>query len=347
MLETFKRGDWYHVRGTVAGKPIRRSAKTTDPERARQVADQIEREAWSRHLAGDKRASGTFAEAMTLYVKAKKPSASERRRLLKLLDYFGLLPCDRIDQLALDGYAAKHHPAGTAPATVIRETITPLTSVLRVASRRKWCDKPDFERPRVPDFDGSRALTRDEADRLIAAAAPHLKPLLAFLLATGCRIDNALRLGWAQVDLDRRRVTFLKAKNGRPYTVPLDQDALTALASLTDRNGIVFRTPAGQEYHAGEGGNPITTGFNAACRRAGIGHVRTHDLRHTFTTWRVVDGVPLPMVANLRGDRGLQMVMRYAHLAPEMLADAMARVSPDTKAAQKPADASQHVDKKG
>ena len=39
-------------------------------------------------------------------------------------------------------------------------------------------------------------LTHDEADRLIAAAAPHLQMLIRFALATGCRAREITGLEW-------------------------------------------------------------------------------------------------------------------------------------------------------
>ncbi len=48
-----------------------------------------------------------------------------------------------------------------------------------------------------------RWLTQDEADRLIAVAAPHLKALLRFALATGCRAREITGLEWDRVDLKR------------------------------------------------------------------------------------------------------------------------------------------------
>ena len=271
---------------------------------------------------------------MILYIEKQGPSVAERRRLKRLHDHFGHRWCDEIDQGTIDEYLRQQHPNAKA-ATRIRQAIRPLSTVLRVAAKRRWCDKPDFERPRVDEFDGARALTYNEADRLVTAAAPHLKPLLIFMLGTGARTNDCLRLRWEQVDLAGQRVTFLTPKGGRPYTVPLRQEVVSALNGLPHRDGVVFRTPGGREFFNGFGigGNPIATGFRAACRRAGLGHVRPHDLRHSFTTWRIREGVPLAIVARLRGDRGLQMVMRYSHLAPEDLAAALKAVDVDTKPA--------------
>jgi integrase len=61
------------------------------------------------------------------------------------------------------------------------------------AAKPKLCDKPAFERPKQPRG-RVRWITFEEADRLIASCAPHLVPLVTFMLFTGCRIGEALAL---------------------------------------------------------------------------------------------------------------------------------------------------------
>ena len=56
--------------------------------------------------------------------------------------------------------------------------------------------------------------------------------------------------------------------------------------------------------------------FEAACRRAGLVDFHFHDLRHTFASWLVMAGVPLPTVSDLMGHKSITMTMRYAHLSP-------------------------------
>ena len=64
--------------------------------------------------------------------------------------------------------------------------------------------------------------------------------------------------------------------------------------------------------------------FNTACRRLGIENFHIHDLRHTFASWLVMEGVPLFEVSKLLRHASIQMTERYAHLAPDYLHDAVA-----------------------
>lgn len=46
-----------------------------------------------------------------------------------------------------------------------------------------------------------------------------------------------------------------------------------------------------------------------------IGHVRIHDLRHTYASWLLQAGVPMAEVARLLGHASQVTTQRYAHLA--------------------------------
>ena len=59
-------------------------------------------------------------------------------------------------------------------------------------------------------------------------------------------------------------------------------------------------------------------------RRADITNSRIHDLRHTFASWCVMEGVPLFEVSKLLRHASIQMTERYAHLVPDYLHDAVA-----------------------
>ena len=93
-----------------------------------------------------------------------------------------------------------------------------------------------------------RWLKLEEADALIQAASPHLRPLIMFLLYTGARIGEALWLEWRNVDLARAHVSFIKTKNTEARGVPLHPSVVAALSVLELREGEVFRRPDGQPY---------------------------------------------------------------------------------------------------
>jgi hypothetical protein len=67
-------------------------------------------------------------------------------------------------------------------------------------------------------------------------------------------------------------------------------------------------------------------GGKLGCRPK-ITNFHWHDLRHTFASRLVMKGVPLTTVKELMGHKSIQMTLRYAHLAPGHLLDAVQKLS--------------------
>ena len=59
--------------------------------------------------------------------------------------------------------------------------------------------------------------------------------------------------------------------------------------------------------------------WKKALQDADIQNFRWHDLRHTWASWLVQRGVPLYALKEMGGWESIEMVQRYAHLAPEHL----------------------------
>ena len=70
----------------------------------------------------------------------------------------------------------------------------------------------------------------------------------------------------------------------------------------------------------------IGSAWKRSLKRAGIEEFRFHDLRHTWASWHVMNGTSLQELMELGGWKSYEMVLRYAHLAPEHLSDAAARI---------------------
>jgi integrase len=84
--------------------------------------------------------------------------------------------------------------ADKKPGTIVCNFLTPLTAVLHHAANQGWWDIPrPFTRPKFNDK-RERWATPEEADGLLQHAGPHLRPLLLFLMLTGCRVAEAIAL---------------------------------------------------------------------------------------------------------------------------------------------------------
>ena len=77
------------------------------------------------------------------------------------------------------------------------------------------------------------------------------------------------------------------------------------------RTSLVIPSTRGSVMDSGR----FRTRWDAACLAAGVGHVRPHDLRHTYASWLLQAGVSLAEVGRLLGHTSPLTTQRYAHLA--------------------------------
>jgi integrase len=312
LVKRPKSPNWV-IRGTVRGIRLEETTGVADKKAAEEIRAAREAEILKESIYG-KQATATFASAALSYVE----NGGSDEFLKPVADHFGTTPLARIDQHALDAGAKKVYP-NVSPSTRNRQFYTPVSAVLHHAARQGWCSKPIIQRPKQPKG-RIRWLELVEAEKLLAACSPHLRPLVTFLLYTGARMSEALYLDWTNVDLQRCHVQFLETKNGEARGVPLHPRVVAALASFKHRDGAVFRRPGTKRQPIGDvyapkddGGGQIKTAFSGACRRAGISDFHPHDCRHTWATWHYRANRDLGSLQKLGGWKTLAMVMRYAH----------------------------------
>ena len=159
----------------------------------------------------------------------------------------------------------------------------------------------------------ARALDDAEADHPVAVAA------LRFLLYTGARKSEALRLRWEHVHGDR--AVLPDSKTG-PRTIWLASTARAILAALPRRadHPWVFASPDGAPA-------ALDKAWNAVRHAMGLGKLRIHDLRHSHAAVAVNGGEGLRVVAGLLGHADISTTFGYAHLAECSVFDAANRVS--------------------
>jgi site-specific recombinase XerD len=76
-----------------------------------------------------------------------------------------------------------------------------------------------------------------------------------------------------------------------------------------------------------ENGSRYSGWMETAGKKAGNPRFTLHDLRHTFASHLVMQGVDLPTVQKLMGHSKISTTMIYTHLAPDHLKKAIYRLS--------------------
>lgn len=207
-----------------------------------------------------------------------------------------------------------------------------MKALLRAAERDwKWLEKaPVIKIPPVRDR-RVRWLEPHEAQRLVDECPDPLQSVVKFALSTGLRRSNIINLEWSQIDM-QRQVAWIhpdQSKSSRAIGVALNETACKVLRDqIGNHSKWVF-------VHTKPSTNPDgkvmpkvrkmrvddNTAWNSALKRAGIENFRFHDLRHTWASWLVQSGVPLSILQEMGGWESIEMVRRYAHLAPNHLTE--------------------------
>lgn len=266
-----------------------------------------------------------------------------------------------IVSLDVERIKSKRLKAGRTPATVNRDLdrvrsvfsravewgflpVHPLKSVKRAKgadnSRVRYLSTAEEQRLRkaLDDREAERRASRERHNAWHATRGTeghpqwpedgytdHLAPLVLLALNTGLRRGELLGLRWENINLQGAILTvpagIAKSRKGRH--VPLNTEAQGVLKRWWQQvpgDGLVFPGPGG-----GRMGN-ISTSWEGLAAAAKLEGFRFHDLRHDFASKLVMAGVDLNTVRELLGHSDLKMTLRYAHLAPQKLADAVAKL---------------------
>jgi integrase len=181
-----------------------------------------------------------------------------------------------------------------------------------------------------------RVLTPAEVERLIAAAA-HVSDAAVFAVAAfaGLRVGEIRALRWGDIDFGTSVIRVRRSyvlgrfdapKSGRVRSVPLIPQVERRLLRLRERghtvheSDLVFISPTGTPISDSR----LRRRFYEALARAGIPHLRFHDLRHSFGTL-AVQAFPLSDVAAFMGHADVSTTMIYVHHVPR--ADAAAKLA--------------------
>ncbi len=158
-------------------------------------------------------------------------------------------------------------------------------------------------------------VLRTDANRTVCNIA-------ILLLGTGCRLNEILTAKKSDIDVDNRvlKIAASNSKSKRVRTVPLNDASIDiVLQQFEDTKGYDFLFI----NHMTK--KPYTTIMKVWTRlrnKAGLPHLRIHDLRHSFASFLVNAGRTLYEVQQILGHSQSIVTERYAHLSTKTLQDA-------------------------
>jgi integrase len=217
----------YSVRGTYLGQHVYKTCGTDRRSIAlkqlKDIEGQIERGEWG--ATAQSGSVATFATAALRYLE----TGHRRRYVAKLVKHYGDTPLTDFNQNMIDDGAVELFP-NVLPVTRNTVFYTPLSAILHHAGIEMKIRRPKDSKGRII----TDALTQEDAFAIIAAAEffdPEYALLLKFLLYTGVRLGEALRLTWDDLRLPEQAAMVRFTKNGEPRALQLRNDLCAGLGA--------------------------------------------------------------------------------------------------------------------
>lgn len=137
---------------------------------------------------------------------------------------------------------------------------------------------------------------------------------IQLLLLTGCRCNEIKTLKWEYIDYENRFIRLPDSKTG-PRVVYVGEVVFHVLKEIQQH----LARPEDNPYviwgkYEGAHLNNLQKPWSRIRKEVGIEDVRIHDLRHSFASFAVSQGMSLAMIGKLLGHTQVQTTARYAHI---------------------------------
>ena len=161
------------------------------------------------------------------------------------------------------------------------------------------------------------------AQKIIDAAAKHLKPIIYTALYTGLRRSNILNLKWEELDFINNTIN-IKVKDktkdgGKNLSIPMIPKLKDILQSQEKVNEYVFN-------YKGHHITDIKRSWHTALEKAGLPYTNFHTLRHTAATWILKKTGNLKLTQQILGHADIKTTTKYAHVLDEEKRQALTSV---------------------
>lgn len=321
MPKLTRRKDSPNIYAWVTDPATGRKKRVSTRERNRRTA-QVVAEGRERRAADPTYRTGTTTlekaihSFMTQHAARKAEGTRhmydvKSRQLARVLGKQRLL--GDIDAALVDEFAATRLEEGASKSTVGKE-LTTLRGILKLARRHKLyphaIEEVMPERWEIDYQPRERWCTADEAWRIIRALPTHRGAVVAFMVATGARMSEAMRAQREDIDTDVVELRGTKTAGAcRPAPVMLWGKPFLDFAL---EHGNPHRgAPMFKDWT-----NAMRWDLVRVCDRIQVPHASANDFRRTYSQWFRHAGVDPSIIAVTMGHRDSRMVERVYGRVP-------------------------------
>lgn len=291
----------------------------------------------------------TVAQYLNLWLLTKKVRPATRKQYevsirIHLLPGLGHYRLTKLAPQHLREWMASKE-SSTSPST-LRLAVATLKSALSQAVADELIIRNPAKLVKAPaavDYEAN-FLTVEQARHFLACVKGHkLEALYAVALSVGLRRGEALALSWPDVDFEggklhvRHTLQRIDGKllrtepktKGSKRTIILPSGLIAALRAHRTRQ-LEERLHAGSEWignqwdlvFVSERGTPLeprnlNRQMAGLLRRAGLGHIRLHDCRHTACALLLSQGIQIHVVSKILGHANPSITLKvYSKVLP-------------------------------
>lgn len=323
----FRHGVW-HIDKIIKGKRFCESTGTGEIEEAERYLIRRLEEIRQAEVYGI-RPKRTFMEAATEYLNTKEKAslADDAWNLERIMPFIGELYLENIHMGTLRPFI-DHEKKRGLKARTINYPLQVVRHILNLAAN-EWMDEYGLTwLPRAPkikllpqkDARKPYPLSWEEQDRLFAELPEHLQNMCLFKINTGCREGEVCSLKWEwEIAVPKMGTSVFVIPGG--YVKNRDE----RLVVLNDIARQVILRVRGQhpEHVFTFQGHPVkninNTAWKKAKKRAGLNHIRVHDLKHTYGRRLRAGGVSYEDRQDLLGHKSGRITTHYSQAELENL----------------------------
>ena len=238
------------------------------------------------------------------------------------LNYFGA--STRLDELTtdrLDDYAAYLAGEGNSNATINRK-LAALSKLLTVAVERGGMEKRPIIRRKPEGVGRIRYLSEGEEAKVLQIFRQWGKDdhvdVFMVLIDSGLRESELWRMEARDIDFTQGIMTVWKTKNGQPRSVPMTERVREIIECRSEAAPVGSLFPYRNEWFG-----HVWDRMREVLKLSEDRQFVPYALRHTCCSRLVQRGVNLRVVQEWMGHKTITVTLRYAHLCPTNLLNAV------------------------